>query len=138
MSRPNPRARVGDADREQTVAALQWYATEGYLSLDEFSDRSQAAYQATTRGELAEVTADLPAAGAELAGRPPGSEPDRPHPATAQPTRRVLSPAVIVVAVTLGGAVLLAVVAMVLMMLGMMGGMEMGGMEMGGMEIDRG
>jgi hypothetical protein len=34
------RMRVGDAEREQTVAALQQYVSDGYLTIDEFSERS--------------------------------------------------------------------------------------------------
>lgn len=103
----DPQVRVGDADREHAVAELQRYATEGYLSLDEFSHRSAAVYQATTRGELAAITQDLPA-------KP---EADHTH-ASPVASRTSWSPVVIAAAV-LGGLVLLAAVVMVLMMLGM-------------------
>jgi hypothetical protein len=56
----DPRLRVGDADREETVTALQGFVTDGYLTLDEFSQRSAAAYRAQTRQELARLTEDLP------------------------------------------------------------------------------
>jgi hypothetical protein len=110
----DPRARVGDADREETVAALQRYASEGYLSLDEFSDRSAAAFRATTYGELAAVTEDLARASSNRspAGRATGSI--------------SWTPVAIAVAVVVG-LVVVAAVVMVLMMLGMMGGM--GGMR---------
>lgn len=114
----DPRARVGDADREQALAALQRYVSEGYLTLDEFSDRSAAAHRATTRADLAAVTADLPTR----------TQPDHP----AAPRLRdpgTWSPAVIVV-VVLVGIVLLAAAVMAVMMLGMLGGMGgMGGMR---------
>lgn len=113
MTPMDPRTRIGDADREQAVGVLQRYVTDGYLSLDEFSDRSAAAYRAKTYGELAALTADL-------APRP---EPGHPR---ASASQNRWSPLMIVVAV-LVGAVVLAAVVMVLMMLGMMGGMGMMG-----------
>jgi hypothetical protein len=114
----DPRTRVGDSDREESLAALQRYVSEGYLTLDEFSDRSAAAHQATTRADLAAVTADLPTR----------TQPD--HPAARRLSDpRTWSPAVIV-AVVLAGVVLLAAAVMAVMMLGMMGGMGgMGGMR---------
>lgn len=96
---------------------LRWSATSprGYLSLDEFSDRSAAAYRATTYGELAAVTEDLS----------PRGDPDR-RPAGRALGRITWTPVVIAVAVV-AGVVTVAAVVMVLMMLGMMGGM--GGMR---------
>lgn len=114
MTPMDPRARVGDADREETVAALERYVSEGYLSLDEFSDRSAAAYRATTYGELAAITEDLA----------PRANRDR-SPAGRATGRISWTPVVIAVAV-LAGLVVVAAAAMVLMMLGMMSGM--GGM----------
>lgn len=110
----DPRVRVGDADQEEIVAVLQQYATDGYLSLDEFSERSAAAYRAETRGELVALTADLPT---------------RPAPARRGSGR--WTPAAIVVAV-LAGVVVIAAGAMILMMVMMSGTMgDMG--DMGGM-----
>lgn len=111
----DPRARVGDADREETVAALKRYVSEGYLSLDEFSDRSAAVYRATTYGELAALTQDLS----------PRADPDR-SPAGRVTGRITWTPVMIAVAVVVGVVVVVAVV-MVVMMLGMMG--SMGGMR---------
>ncbi|SFB62583.1 protein of unknown function [Amycolatopsis marina] len=52
--------RASDADREQAVALLQGEVGTGRLTLDEFSERSAAAYQARTVGDLATLTSDLP------------------------------------------------------------------------------
>jgi hypothetical protein len=52
--------RVGDADRERVVERLQRAVGEGMITLDEFSDRMDAALAARTRGELSAVVADLP------------------------------------------------------------------------------
>jgi hypothetical protein len=52
--------RVGDADRERVVELLQHAVGQGMLTLDEFSDRMDAALAARTRGELSAVVADLP------------------------------------------------------------------------------
>lgn len=53
--------RASDAERERTAAALQRHAVAGRLDFDELSDRCASAYRARTRGELAALTADLPA-----------------------------------------------------------------------------
>lgn len=52
--------RASDADRDQTVEALAAASAEGRLSLEEYSQRSEAALLARTRGELTSLTADLP------------------------------------------------------------------------------
>ncbi|AQA06758.1 hypothetical protein BVC93_27045 [Mycobacterium sp. MS1601] len=52
--------RVGDAEREQVAGLLQHAVSQGMLTLDEFSDRMDAALAARTRGELGKVVADLP------------------------------------------------------------------------------
>lgn len=61
-----PEVRASDAEREQTVERLRTAAGEGRLTLEELSDRIEAAGGARTRGELARLTGDLPPAG-ELA-----------------------------------------------------------------------
>jgi hypothetical protein len=53
--------RASDADREQTLEALAAAGAEGRLSLEEYSQRSEAALVARTLGELTGLTADLPA-----------------------------------------------------------------------------
>jgi hypothetical protein len=52
--------RASDDDRRRTIAALERHTAEGRLSLDEFSERVGLAYAATTHGELARLTRDLP------------------------------------------------------------------------------
>ncbi len=52
--------RASDADRERTVAALRRHVADGRISVEEFSERSAAAYAARTFGDLDAVTADLP------------------------------------------------------------------------------
>ncbi|HST38246.1 MAG TPA: DUF1707 domain-containing protein [Conexibacter sp.] len=65
MSEPEVNeVRASDAEREQTVERLRTAAGEGRLTLEELSDRIEAASGARTREELARLTGDLPAAGA--------------------------------------------------------------------------
>lgn len=54
--------RVGDADREHVAGLLQRAVGQGMLTLDEFSERMDAAMAARTRGALDVVVADLPGA----------------------------------------------------------------------------
>jgi hypothetical protein len=56
-----PDVRASDAEREATVTRLNSAVGEGRLTLDEFSTRLGSAYDATTRGELEPLVADLPA-----------------------------------------------------------------------------
>lgn len=56
------RLRVSDAEREETVAALRAAAGEGRLTVEELDERTTAAYAAVTRGDLARLLHDLPAA----------------------------------------------------------------------------
>jgi len=53
--------RASDNDREQFVSALREAFSEGRLTMDEFDERTTAAYAARTWGELRELTDDLPA-----------------------------------------------------------------------------
>ena len=62
--------RASDGDRETVAARLNEAAGDGRLTLQEFSERLDRAYAARTRGELAPLTADLPAIG-------PAHRPDR-------------------------------------------------------------
>lgn len=65
--------RASDADREVVVAALRDAYTAGRLTLEEFDERTTAAYAARTWGELRTLTADLPAQpvlGSDVRGRP--------------------------------------------------------------------
>jgi hypothetical protein len=68
-----PEHRAGDADRERVASILRDAHVEGRLDADELDARLDATYRAKTFGELAGITADLPAPRAR--SRPPGSEP---------------------------------------------------------------
>jgi hypothetical protein len=52
--------RASDAERELVVERLHRAVGSGRLTFEEFEQRAAAAYAATTRGELAELTKDLP------------------------------------------------------------------------------
>jgi hypothetical protein len=52
--------RVSDDEREHVVEILQKAIGRGLIDLDEFSDRTEIALAARTRGELNKVLADLP------------------------------------------------------------------------------
>jgi hypothetical protein len=52
------------------VERLRVATTEGRLTLTELTERTEAAYTATTRGELARISADLPAAASAAAPAP--------------------------------------------------------------------
>ena len=88
----HPSIRASDADRQHVVEALQEHTAAGRLSLDEFTDRVDAAHRATTYGELATITADLPA---ETATRRGG---------TSGPLLLAAAVAVLVLALLLGAA----------------------------------
>ncbi|MGY1854846.1 DUF1707 SHOCT-like domain-containing protein [Modestobacter sp. SYSU DS0290] len=55
-----PAVRAGDADREAVVTRLQTALGEGRIGVDEFTQRADAAYAATTVAELDALLADLP------------------------------------------------------------------------------
>jgi Domain of unknown function (DUF1707)/Cell wall-active antibiotics response 4TMS YvqF len=68
----DPEVRASDADREAVITRLQAALGEGRINLDEFGQRAEAVYAATTTAELARLTADLPAQGStpvEIVGR---------------------------------------------------------------------
>lgn len=54
--------RVGDRDRDNVVEILREAAGEGYISLDELTERIDRTYTARTRRELDDLVADLPRA----------------------------------------------------------------------------
>jgi hypothetical protein len=64
---PEHRLRASDADRDQAIESLASAAAQGRLTLEEYSERSEAALQARTQGELTALTADLPAPPGTLA-----------------------------------------------------------------------
>ena len=85
-----PSPRIADADREAAAVRLREHYARGRLTLDEFHRRLDAVFEATTRGQLAAITRDLPrteppaplpsaatGSGRERAGRGhrPGSRP---------------------------------------------------------------
>ena len=53
--------RASDHDRESVVEVLREAYAAGRLDLDEFDQRTTAAYSAKTWGDLRELTSDLPA-----------------------------------------------------------------------------
>ncbi|HEV8025016.1 MAG TPA: DUF1707 domain-containing protein [Candidatus Nanopelagicales bacterium] len=64
----NPELRVGDAERDSTIAVLREAFAEGRLDQAEFDDRLGRAHIAKTVADLSELTVDLPgAASADLA-----------------------------------------------------------------------
>lgn len=66
------RLRASHADREQVVDTLKAAFVQGMLAKDEFDVRVGQTFASRTHGELAAVTADIPAALAGLArSRPP-------------------------------------------------------------------
>ncbi len=52
--------RVADADREQLADELRDHVVAGALTPEEFEERVGRAYEASTRGELDALKADLP------------------------------------------------------------------------------
>jgi hypothetical protein len=52
--------RASDAEREQAVATLRDHLLEGRLTLEEFTERVEAAYRAKVRQDLVAVQCDLP------------------------------------------------------------------------------
>jgi hypothetical protein len=57
---PSGKVRASDAEREAVVERLREATAEGRLTFGELTERTGAAYTATTRGELVAITADLP------------------------------------------------------------------------------
>ena len=56
-----PAVRASDAERERVITRLRNAAAEGRLTLEELSDRVEAAAGAVTRQDLERLTEDLPA-----------------------------------------------------------------------------
>jgi hypothetical protein len=56
----NEELRASDAERESAVVRLRDASAEGRLTLEELATRTGDAYIATTHGELARLTSDLP------------------------------------------------------------------------------
>jgi hypothetical protein len=64
---PDPSIRAADADRDAVADRLRTAHAEGRLTVEEFGERLDAAFAARTMGELAGLTADLPAERARVA-----------------------------------------------------------------------
>jgi len=58
---PEPHLRAADADRAAVATLLGEHMSAGRLTVAEYDERLARAYAARTYGELAELTADLPA-----------------------------------------------------------------------------
>jgi hypothetical protein len=78
--------RASDADREQFVEALRRHHTEGRLTTEELTERTERAYAARTFGDLDALATDLPPL------RPPAPAPGRPPPADLPPRLRPPGP----------------------------------------------
>jgi hypothetical protein len=52
--------RASDAERQAVARRLERALRDGRLTIVEFDERTQAAYAARTRGELDDLTEDLP------------------------------------------------------------------------------
>lgn len=52
--------RVSDAERQAVVRRLERALRDGRLTITEFDERMQATYAAQTRGQLEDLTEDLP------------------------------------------------------------------------------
>jgi hypothetical protein len=55
-----PDLRIGDADREAAAASLREHYAQGRLTLEEFNQRIDAVFAATTQSQLNQITRDLP------------------------------------------------------------------------------
>jgi len=70
--------RASDRERESVVDVLRDAYTDGRLTLEEFEERTSAAYASKTWSDLRELTGDLPVEpvlGADLPQRQPRSVP---------------------------------------------------------------
>ncbi len=62
------KMRASDRDRQQVVDRLRRALEDGRLTMDEYVDRMEVAYQAATYGDLAPLCADLPVSPPVMAG----------------------------------------------------------------------
>jgi hypothetical protein len=65
--RPSRGVRASDEDREQLIAELNEHLVAGRLDTDELERRVQAAYSASTTGELDALRSDLPVPSRQVA-----------------------------------------------------------------------
>lgn len=59
------RIRIGDAEREQVLSALQEHMAAGRLTVDEYEQRTEQVVAARYADDLAQVLTDLPPTAAE-------------------------------------------------------------------------
>jgi Domain of unknown function (DUF1707). len=57
----SPEMRASDSDRDRVAEALREHMAQGRLTVEEFNERLELLYNSKTYGELAKLTADLPA-----------------------------------------------------------------------------
>jgi hypothetical protein len=81
---PSPQLRISDIDRESALQALGEHMSVGRIDLDEYGDRSAKVTAAKTRGELAEIFADLPQPHPQM-GAAPAAAPAAPGATEVQP-----------------------------------------------------
>src|SRR5439155_18395905 len=62
------KMRASDRDRQQVVERLRSALEDGRLTMEEYVNRMEVAYQAATYGDLAPLYADLPASNPVTAG----------------------------------------------------------------------
>ena len=62
------RMRASDRDRQQVVEQLRRALEDGRLTMEEYMERMEVAYQAATYGDLAPLCADLPISSQAIAG----------------------------------------------------------------------
>jgi len=65
-----PDLRIGDAEREAAAASLREHYAVGRLTLEEFDQRLDAVFRATTQSQLRSITRDLPHAPAPAPAAP--------------------------------------------------------------------
>jgi DUF1707 SHOCT-like domain len=86
--------RASDSDRESVVEILRQAYTDGRLDLNEFDERTTAAYAAKTWADLRQLTSDLPVdavLGADIT-RPPATAGTPWQPGMHEPDRPALPP----------------------------------------------
>ena len=100
-----PDLRIGDSDREAAAALLREHYAAGRLTFEEFTQRLDATFAATTQSQLGSVTRDLPHVGLPGAARPltaagPGRERSRQY-RSAPPRGARMLPAILALLATL-------------------------------------
>ena len=65
-----PDLRIGDAEREAAATSLREHYAQGRLTLEEFNERLDSVFKATTQSQLNLITRDLPHAAVPSASLP--------------------------------------------------------------------